>query len=74
MGIIESNIETSCPECGRRVRFRLRDAGSGRTVRCPAGHRIHLRDEGHTVRKLANAERDLKRTIDKINRQLRRRR
>lgn len=74
MGVSDSNIEVPCPECGRAIRVRLRDVSTSRLVSCSAGHRVKLKEQGNGIRQMDRAERDLKRTIDKLKRDTRRRR
>lgn len=54
-------IDVECPECDRKFKVTMQDVINGRSVRCPVGHSVRLKDEGGAAGKL---ERELKK-IDK---------
>lgn len=60
-----SNPEVSidCPNCGRPLRKRLSQLGNGRTFRCLCGTQIRMKGHGAT---------DVKRSLDKLERTIRR--
>jgi len=64
---MKSRIDVPCPECGRTMRPTLIDVKLERTVTCPAGHRVTLRDSGGGVRKadrmMGDFAKNLNRTI-----------
>jgi hypothetical protein len=74
MSVSDSKVDVPCPDCDRPITVRLRDISAGRTVSCPVGHRVKLVEEGDGIRQVDQAERKLNRTIDKLNRDLQRRR
>lgn len=53
----------NCPECEQSVNVTMEDVAKERVVRCPRGHEIQLRDEGHGAR---NADRSLKKVEQTI--------
>ena len=39
-------IEVPCPQCGAAIAVSLADVQAEATVHCPAGHPLHLANEG----------------------------
>ncbi len=63
---MQDKIEMACPECGAKMRVSLDEIAQERTVRCPRGHSVKLQDEGHGVRKVTKALKDLEKTIKRL--------
>lgn len=70
---LRSRVPVTC-SCGASFSVTLADCKAGRTVRCPRGHAYVLVDQNRGVQKLDKSLSDLKRSINRINRQSRRRR
>ena len=68
--IMLDKLDVECPSCQRgTIKFSLQDVANHRIVRCSAGCRVELEDEGGGARQ---ADRDL-RKLDKSLRDLNRR-
>lgn len=60
-----ASLAIPCPACGNRIRTTCGALMDEVTVVCPRGHRVRLVDNGDGVRRLD-------RTLNDLNRQLRR--
>lgn len=50
-------IDVECPECDLNFKVTMHDVIRGRSVRCPSGHAVRLKDEGGEIAKM---ERELR--------------
>jgi DNA-directed RNA polymerase subunit RPC12/RpoP len=63
---VDIDLELDCPQCGRRVKATTADLAKQRTVACPSGHRLNLKDEGGGARKVQRSLDDLDKAIKKL--------
>ncbi len=75
--VLRSSVSAPCPKCGYHLDFQFVDARCGLVIICPAcKSQVKLVDEDASVWKggedLDRTESDLRRTIDKLNRDLKR--
>jgi predicted Zn finger-like uncharacterized protein len=63
---MDQDFEAECPECGAAVKVTLQAVARERTVRCPHGHMIELKDHGGSARKALSALADLDRTLKRF--------
>mgnify|MGYP000931435541 CR=1 FL=1 len=70
--ILKAQVPIPCPACGSSLKVSLADVQRGRVVRCPQGHEVHLKEDGDNIRQVERAIDDFKRSIEQINRRLRR--
>jgi hypothetical protein len=68
--ILRAKVKLQCPSCGRTLQVTLGDVKAGRTVRCPGGHVIHLRQQGNGIGSADRALDDFKRSLVRLNRRL----
>lgn len=59
-------IETECPDCGSKVRFKLDDVAKQRSVRCSRGHSVKLQDKGGGARKASKSFSDLDKALKRF--------
>ena len=52
-----------CPTCDAKVKATVEDLAKQRTVRCPSGHAIALKDVGGGARQVNKAHDDLMKTL-----------
>ena len=62
----DTKMDVPCPDCGQSIRVRLRDIQNRRLVTCSGGHRVQLEEEGHGIRDMDRAMRDLERSLKKL--------
>lgn len=70
--IRDTSVTSTCPQCGSTFRAKLGDFSARRTVRCSRGHSIQLQEQGDGIRRADRALDDFKRSIDRLNRSMRR--
>jgi len=72
MGLLdEMEIEISCPKCERKFQVSLRQVQQETTVTCPGCRKqIKLKSTGDDLSKIDKAQKDLEKTIEDLNRNL----
>lgn len=60
------DLDVECPECGTKLKVKMADVSSQRTVQCREGHSIKLVDEGGNAKKAETSIRDLDKQISKL--------
>lgn len=70
--ILKAQVLIPCPACGSSLKVTLADVQRGRVVRCPRGHEVHLKEDGDNIRRVDRSIDDFKRSIERLNRRLRR--
>lgn len=66
--LLRTRIDVSCPSCGSTIRVTLGDVKAERTVTCPKGHSVQLRDSGDGIRRADRALDDFKRALKRFGR------
>lgn len=64
--ILDAQVEISCPACASTIKVSMREVRDGRTVTCPQGHHVQLREQGNGIRQVERSLEEFERSLGRI--------